>query len=128
MSKKALIMISPNVTSEPEVIFKKGESSLKINLVPSVASTASAKSINDIKEDIQKVEEKKIDNPEPVKKPEKRKVASVTSAKPVIDIQENVRKVEDKIIENPEKKQVKIEEKVEHEKQEITYIPHQALI
>ncbi len=83
-----LVMMSPNVISEPEVIFKKGESSLKMHLVPSVASTASTKSINDIKEDVHKVEEKKIDNPEHVKKPEKLKVGSVTSTKPVIDIQE----------------------------------------
>ena len=59
-----LVMMSPNVISEPEVIFKKGESSLKMHLVPSVASTASAKSIDDIRKDVHKVEEKKIDNPD----------------------------------------------------------------
>ena len=37
-----IVLIMPlTVTSEPEVIFKKGESSLKMHLVPSVASTAS---------------------------------------------------------------------------------------
>ena len=88
----ALVMMSPNLTSEPEVIFRKGESSLKMHLVPSVASTASTKSIDDIREEVHKVEEKKIDNPEPVKKPEKPKVAPVTSAKPVIDLKEATHK------------------------------------
>ncbi|MBC8553300.1 MAG: energy transducer TonB [Candidatus Brocadiales bacterium] len=88
----ALILISPNVTSEPEVIFRKGESSLKMYLVPSVASTASTKSIDNIKEEVHKIEEKKIDNPEPVTKPE-------------------ILKIE----------QVKVEEKVVQEKQETTY-------
>ncbi len=83
----ALIMLSPNVTSEPEVIFKKGESSLKMHLVPSVASSASMKSIND-----KQVEEKKIDNPQPIKKPE-----------------------------IPKKEQVQVEQKVEQKRQEITY-------
>jgi TonB family protein len=89
----ALIVISPNVTSEPKVIFRKGESSLKMNLIPSVASTASIKSINTQK-NVQKVEEKKNDNPQPVKKPQ--------------------------II---EKEQVKVEEEVkkENEEKEITY-------
>jgi protein TonB len=87
-----LIMVSPDVTSEPEVIFRKGESSLKMNLVPSVASTASIESINDIQKNIQKVEEKIIDNPEPVTKPEILK-----------------------------KEQVKVEKRVVQEKQEIFY-------
>ena len=126
----AFVMMSPNITSEPEVIFKKGESSLKMHLVPSVASTASAKSIDDTREDVHKVEEKKIDDSQPVKKPEKQKAASVTAAKPVIDLKEAVRKVEDKIVENnePSKKtdtsdeeQVKIEEKVVRQEREITY-------
>jgi protein TonB len=84
-------MMMPEVTSEPKVIFRKGESSLKMNLVPSVASTASIKSINTQK-NIQKVEEKKIDNPQPVKKPQ--------------------------II---EKGQIKVEEKIVQETKEITY-------
>ncbi len=96
----ALIVISPNVTSEPKVIFRKGESSLKMNLIPSVASTASIKSFDNIKEEVQKVEEKKIENPEPVKKPEV-----------------------------PKKEQIKVEEKIvqeiikiaEQENQEITH-------
>ena len=89
----AVVMMMPEVTSEPKVIFRKGESSLKMNLVPSVASTASIKSINTQK-NVQKVEEKKIDNPQPVKKPQ--------------------------II---EKEQVKVEEEVkkENEEKEITY-------
>lgn len=91
-----LIMMSPNVTSEPEVIFKKGESSLKMNLVPSIASTASTKSFDEIKEKVQEVEEENPDNSETVKKPE-----------------------------IPEKKQIKVEEKIvqkiEQENQEITY-------
>lgn len=117
----ALIMMSPNITSEPEVVFRKGESSLKMNLVPSVTSTASTKSINNTQKNVQKVEEKIIDNPEPVKKPEKLKVGSATSTKPVIDIQENIRKVEDKIIETPDEMQVKVENKVVLPKREITY-------
>ena len=87
----AVVMMMPEVTSEPKVIFKKGESSLKMNLVPSVASTASIKSINTQK-NVQKVEEKKIDNPQPVKKPQ--------------------------II---EKGQIKVEEKIVQETKEITY-------
>jgi TonB family protein len=90
----ALIMMSPqNVTSEPKVIFRKGESSLKMNLVPSVASTASIKSVNNTQKNVQKVKEKKIDNSQPIKKPQ--------------------------II---EKEQIKVEEEiVEQENQEITY-------
>ena len=89
----AVVMMMPEVTSEPKVIFRKGESSLKMNLVPSVASTASIKSINTQK-NVQKGEEKKNDNPQPVKKPQ--------------------------II---EKEQVKVEEEVkkENEEKEITY-------
>jgi len=87
-----LILMSPNITSEPEVIFKKGESSLKMHLVPSVASTASAKSNDDIQKDIHKVEEKKIENPKPIKKRE-----------------------------IPKKEQVKLEEKGEQRNQEIAY-------
>jgi len=87
----AVVMMMPEVTSESKVIFRKGESSLKMNLVPSVASTASIKSINTQK-NIQKVEEKKIDNPQPVKKPQ--------------------------II---EKGQIKVEEKIVQETKEITY-------
>jgi len=90
----ALVM-APNATSEPEVIFKKGESSLKMHLVPSIASTASTKAIDDIQEEVHK-EEEKSDSLEAVKKPE-----------------------------IPKKEQIKIEErivqKVEQEKQEITY-------
>ncbi len=92
----ALIIMSPNVTSKSKVIFKKGDSSLKMNLVPSIASIASAESTNDVKKNIQNVEEKRIENPEPVKKPE-----------------------------IPQKKQLKAEkrvvQKVEQKKQEITY-------
>jgi protein TonB len=84
--------MSPNITSEPEVIFKKGESSLKMKLVPSVASTASIKSVDDTQKKIKKIEEKIIDNPKPVAKPEILK-----------------------------KEQVKVEERVEHKKEEITY-------
>ena len=87
----AVVMMMPEVTSEPKVIFRKGKSSLKMNLVPSVASTASIKSINTQK-NVQKVEEKKIDNPQPVKKPQ--------------------------II---EKGQIKVEEKIVQETKEITY-------
>ncbi|MBT3354212.1 MAG: TonB family protein [Candidatus Scalindua sp.] len=88
-----IVLIMPlTVTSEPEVIFKKGESSLKMHLVPSVASTASTKSFDNIKEEVQEVEEKIIDNPEPVKKTE-----------------------------TPKKEQVKVEEKVEYKQEEIAY-------
>ena len=96
----ALIVISPNVTSEPKVIFRKGESSLKMNLIPSVASTASIKSFDNIKEEVQEVEEKKIENPEPVKKTEIPKKEQI--------------KVEEKIVQ-------KIIKKVEQKNQEITY-------
>ena len=88
----AVVMMMPEVTSESKVIFRKGESSLKMNLVPSVASTASTKSVKDIKEEVQKVEEKEIDTPQPVKKPQ--------------------------II---EKGQIKVEEKIVQETKEITY-------
>lgn len=77
----ALIMMSPNVTSEPQVIFKKGESSLKMHLIPSVASTASIKSVDDIQEDVRKVEEKPIDNPEHSNKPETPKEEQVKAEK-----------------------------------------------
>jgi len=92
-----IVLIMPlTVTSEPEVTFKKGESGLKMHLVPSVVSTASTKSIDDIQKEDHKEEEKKIDNPEPVKKPE-----------------------------IPKKEQIKVEEKivqkVEQEGQEISY-------
>ena len=87
----ALVM-TPTVTSESEVIFRKGESSLKMHLIPSVASIASTKSIDNIQEDVRKVEEKPIDNPEPLKKTE-----------------------------TPEEKQVKVENKVVQQEKEITY-------
>ena len=95
----AVVMMMPEVTSEPKVIFRKGESILKMNLVPSVASTASIKSINTQK-NIQKVEEKKIDNPQPVKKPQ--------------IIEKEQIKVEEEIVQ-------KIIQKVEQKNQEITY-------
>ena len=126
-----IVLIMPlTVTSEPEVIFKKGDSSLKMHLVPSVASSAFKKSTNDKQEDIHKVEEKKFDNPKPVRIPEKRKVASSVSTKPVIDTKKDVRKVEEKITENseplkktdtPDEKQVKVENKVVQQERDITY-------
>jgi len=88
-----IVLIIPlTVTSKPEVIFKKGESSLKMNLVPSVASTASTKSIVDTKEDTRKVKEKPIDNPEPLNKPK-----------------------------TPQEEQVKVENKVVQQENEIAY-------
>jgi len=66
----AAVIIVPTVTSGPEVIFKKGESSLKMHLIPSVASTASVKSIDNIQEDVSELEEKPIENPEPLQEPE----------------------------------------------------------
>ncbi len=95
----ALVFMSPNVTSEPEVIFRKGESSLKMNLVPSVASTASIKSINTQKT-VHKVEQKKNDNPQTVKKPQ--------------IIEKEQIKVEEKIVQE-------IRKKIEQENQEITH-------
>jgi len=92
----ALVM-APNATSEPEVIFKKGESSLKMHLVPSIASTAS---INNTQKNVQKEEEKKNDNPQPEKKPQ--------------IVEKEQIKVEEKIVQE-------IVEKVEQENQEITY-------
>lgn len=77
-----IVLIMPlTVTSEPEVIFKKGESSLKMHLIPSVASIASTKSIDNIQEDVRKVEEKPIDNPEPLQKPETPKEEQVKAEK-----------------------------------------------
>ena len=96
----AVVMMMPEVTSESKVIFRKGESSLKMNLVPSVASTASTKSVKDIKEEVQKVEEKEIDTPQPVKKPQ--------------IIEKEQIKVEEEIVQ-------KIIQKVEQKNQEITY-------
>ncbi len=88
-----IVLIMPlNVTSEPEVIFKKGESSLKMHLIPSVASIASTKSNEDIQEDVRKVEEKPIEIPEPLEK-----------------------------IETPDEKHVKVENKVVKQEKEITY-------
>ncbi len=95
----ALVM-APNVTSEPEVIFRKGESSLKMHLVPSAASTASKKSINDKQEDIHKVEERKIENPQPVRK--------------LQIVEKEQIEVEEKIIQE-------IIKRVEQENQEIVY-------
>ncbi|GAX62604.1 Heavy metal efflux pump, CzcA family [Candidatus Scalindua japonica] len=88
----AFIMLSPNITSEPEVIFRKGESSLKMNLVPSIASTASANPVNEVKEEVQKVEEKTVEKPKPIKKIEEQKIA----AKPVTVVTEDVQKVQKK--------------------------------
>ena len=88
-----IVLIMPlTVTSEPEVIFKKGDSSLKMHLIPSVASTASTKSIDNMQEDVRKVEDKIIENPEPLKKPE-----------------------------TPDEKQVKVESKVVQQEKKITY-------
>ena len=87
-----IVLIMPlTVTSEPEVIFTKGDSSLKMHLIPSIASSASIKAIDDIQEDVRKVEEKPIDKPEPLQRPE------------------------------TPKKQVKAEKCVEQEKEEPTY-------
>ena len=84
-----IVLIMPlTVTSEPEVIFKKGESSLKMHLIPSVASIASTKSIDNIQENVHKVEEKPIDNPEPLQKPETPKEEQVTAEKYVEQIME----------------------------------------
>ena len=88
----AALIMAPTVTSQPKVIFRQGESALKMHLIPSIASTASTKSINDTQKNVYKVEEKIVDDPEPLQKPE-----------------------------IPKKEQVKVEEKVEHKKQEITY-------
>lgn len=88
----AVLIMPLTVTSEPEVIFKKGESSLKMHLIPSVASTASIKSIDNIQKDVRKVEEQPIDNSEPLKKTE-----------------------------TPVEKQVKVENKVVQQEKEITY-------
>ncbi len=92
----ALVMV-PNVTSEPEVIFKKGESSLKMNLVPSIASTASTKPINNMQE-VHKVEEKTVENPKPLQKKENPKVA----AKSINNVSEDVPKEQKKILVEPE--------------------------
>lgn len=113
----AVILVSLNITSEPEVIFRKGESSLKMNLVPSIASTASTKSTNDTQKNIQNVNEKKMEKPTPLQKAEN-------------EIQKVTRKVEEQTIEIPKpvkrpeipkKEQVRIEDRTEQKKQGITY-------
>ncbi len=115
----AAVVITPSATSEPEVIFKKGESSLKMHLVPSAASTASTKSIHDMQE-VQKVEERT----------EHQKTEPVAVTEPVNKIQKQVRKVEEKMIESqnpvekPEKsieKQIKVEDVVVQKEKEINY-------
>ncbi|OHB48234.1 MAG: hypothetical protein A2106_01645 [Planctomycetes bacterium GWF2_40_8] len=88
----AALVMAPTVTSGPEVIFKKGESGLKMHLVPSAASVASAKSNDDIQEDVSKLEENPIANPEPLQKPE-----------------------------TPDEKQVKVEKYVKQTKEEPIY-------
>ena len=87
----ALIMMSPNVTSEPKVMFRKGESSLKMNLVPSVASTVPTKPIEEIKKDIHEVEEEEIDTSGPPKK------LDIPPKKQVKVAEKIVQKIEQKI-------------------------------
>lgn len=70
LSLHAALVMAPTVTSEPEVIFKKGESSLKMHLIPSAASVASTKSINDIQKDVNQAEEQTIEDHKPLRKPE----------------------------------------------------------
>lgn len=122
----AFIMLSPDITSEPEVIFRKGESSLKMNLVPSIASTASTKSTDERKEDAKKVEEKAVEKQKPVQKREKQKVA----ARPTTVINESILKVQEKKIdtikpvkkqEHPVTKQVKVEEQITQQVKQISY-------
>jgi len=88
----AALVMAPTVTSEPKVIFKKGESSLKMHLIPSIASSTSIKSIDDRQEDDYKVEEQITGNPEPLQKPE-----------------------------NPKEEQIRIEKNVERRMEEPTY-------
>jgi|GEM_PF-783475 len=125
----ALIMMSPNVTSEPEVIFRKGESSLKMNLVPSVASTASAKHVIDEQDDVQKVE-KIIDNTRSLQKLENKKVVQMTVTKSINDVQKPVLKTTDKKTDKPvplskpedqREKKIKAEDSVAKTEKEITY-------
>ena len=52
-----------------------------MHLIPSIASSASIKSVDDIQEDVSKVEEKPIDNPEPLQKPETPKKEQVKAKK-----------------------------------------------
>lgn len=66
----AALVMAPAVTSEPEVVSRKGESSLKMHLIPSMASVASTKSVNRIREVIHKEEAKVTDNHNPLPKPE----------------------------------------------------------
>lgn len=121
----AAVVITPSATSEPEVIFKKGESSLKMHLVPSVASTASTKSINDMQE-VHKVDEKVIENPKSLQKTEDPKAA----AKPIDSVTEDIPKMQEKTLvepaplqkpETPDEKQVKVENKVVQQEREIAY-------
>lgn len=126
----ALIMMSPNVTSESKVIFRKGESSLKMNLVPSVASTASTKHIIDKQDDVHKVEEKKIDNLKSLQKPENKKVVQMTATKPINGARELIHKIAEKRIDKPvplskpeglKEKQMKVVDSVEKTEEEIAY-------
>ncbi|ODS32392.1 MAG: Gram-negative bacterial tonB protein, partial [Candidatus Scalindua rubra] len=57
------------ITSEPKVILKKGESSIKLHLIPSAASVASTKSINDISKDVKQIEEQTIEDHKPLQEP-----------------------------------------------------------
>ena len=121
-------VMKPSVTSEPEVIFKKGESSLKMHLVPSVTSVASSKSMNDM-QDTKKDEEKTVTNPKPLPEREHRKTEPVAVKKSLQDIQKRVSKAEEKTINNPkslekaeqQEENQKDEDSVEKTEEEITY-------
>lgn len=118
----ALFLMSPHITSEPEVIFRKGESSLKIKLVPSEASTSSPKPIHNSQK---KMEEKPLKEPTPLQKPE-----PVAVTKPVNEREKCVSRKEEKTIDNPQpvekpensiEEQVKIEDDIVQKPKEIAY-------
>ncbi len=125
----AAVVITPDVTSQPEVLFKKGESSLKIELVPSVASVASTKSVREI-EKPREVEEKIVEAATPLKKPEQQEREPVSVTKPVTEVQKHIRKIEEKTLdsqktvekpEKPREKQVKVEAEIVEKPKEIAY-------
>lgn len=121
----ALILMSPDITSEPKVMFRKGESSLKITLVPSAASTASPKPINNTQKNVLKVEDKKLKGPMPLQKPE-----PVTVTKPVNKREKHVLRMEEKTLDSPKpvknpkipiEKQVKVEDDIVRKTKETAY-------
>ncbi|NOG84487.1 MAG: TonB family protein [Planctomycetes bacterium] len=125
----AAVVITPNVTSEPEVVFKKGESSIEMHLVPSVASVASRKPVKDSKRP-HEVEKETVEVPKPLQKPERQKAEPVAISNPVNEIKKPLHTLEEKALDTlqplqkPKKsieKQVKVEADIVQKPKEIAY-------